>query len=104
MTHIVTDTTKALTLAALGLRSFSEIPNHIPTVTWSWITSGNNGCLDYEFMHAAFPSRINADPNKLLARGRNMPKGKALVAPHGVSRANDGEFSRIECVVAIIVY
>ncbi|KAF8841652.1 hypothetical protein BDN67DRAFT_900977 [Paxillus ammoniavirescens] len=40
VTHIVTDTTARPTLRALSLKSLSEIPNHIPTVTWNWVISG----------------------------------------------------------------
>ncbi|KAI6148010.1 hypothetical protein BKA82DRAFT_4147199 [Pisolithus tinctorius] len=89
VTHIVTDTGPHITLRALSLKSLSEIPDHIPTVTWSWVLSGygratnGNGklitdkkgkgkawdvddrdeeeqLLDFEFMHAAFPQRIDA--------------------------------------------
>ncbi|KIK98285.1 hypothetical protein PAXRUDRAFT_824032 [Paxillus rubicundulus Ve08.2h10] len=40
VTHIVTDTTARPTLRALSLKSLSEIPDHIPTVTWNWVISG----------------------------------------------------------------
>ncbi|KIJ18088.1 hypothetical protein PAXINDRAFT_71726 [Paxillus involutus ATCC 200175] len=40
VTHIVTDTTARPTLRALSLKLLSEIPNHIPTVTWNWVISG----------------------------------------------------------------
>ncbi|KAH7882075.1 hypothetical protein F5I97DRAFT_1817500, partial [Phlebopus sp. FC_14] len=89
VTHIVTDSNARSTLRALSLKSFSEIPDHIPTVTWSWVISGygratrdkgktsgnvkNQGkakaidgkvgqddVLDLEFLHAAFPERIDA--------------------------------------------
>lgn len=85
VTHIVTDAGVRVTLRALSLKSLSEIPNHIPTVRWSWILSGyrrkgkpnqatgvqgktkatarcddGHQGLDFEFLHAAFPGRIEA--------------------------------------------
>ncbi|KAI0296983.1 hypothetical protein B0F90DRAFT_1669646 [Multifurca ochricompacta] len=67
-THIVTETNEKNTLRALGLKSLSEIPLWIPTVKWSWVISGkpisgekDKRQMDYEFMHAAFPSRMDAD-------------------------------------------
>ena len=56
-----------MTLRALGLKSLSEIPLEIPTVKWGWVISGkpipgekDKRQMDYEFMHAAFPSRMDA--------------------------------------------
>ncbi|KAH9929394.1 uncharacterized protein B0H18DRAFT_996945 [Fomitopsis serialis] len=47
ITHIVTTDhpPKSAFLQATGLRSLSEIPDHIPTVKWSWVASrrGNPG-------------------------------------------------------------
>ncbi|KAG1852134.1 hypothetical protein DFJ58DRAFT_661386 [Suillus subalutaceus] len=89
VTHIVTDATTRPTLKALGLKSLKEIPDNIPTVTWSWVISGygrlgynklkgkrdgeandtkgnanatddDESLLDFEFLHAAFPQRIDA--------------------------------------------
>ncbi|KAI9454645.1 hypothetical protein BJY52DRAFT_712129 [Lactarius psammicola] len=66
-THVVTETSQNMTLRALGLKSLSEIPLEIPTVKWSWVISGmpisgekDKRQMDYEFMHAAFPSRMDA--------------------------------------------
>ncbi|KAG1807102.1 uncharacterized protein BJ212DRAFT_765242 [Suillus subaureus] len=122
VTHIVTDATTRPTLKALGLKSLKEIPDNIPTVTWSWVISGygrlgynklkgkrdgeindtkskanatddDEGLLDFEFLHAAFPQRIDA--------GRSWQKrgqGKLVQAKGQVSAsANDlgGDFSRI---------
>ncbi|KAG2117714.1 hypothetical protein DEU56DRAFT_839003 [Suillus clintonianus] len=121
VTHIVTDATTRPTLKALGLKSLKEIPDHIPTVTWSWVISGygrsghykvkrdeeahtitkgkakatddDESLLDYEFLHAAFPQRIDA--------GRSWQKrgqGKLAQAKGEVSAStNDlaGDFSRI---------
>ncbi|KAG0706233.1 hypothetical protein DFH29DRAFT_798644 [Suillus ampliporus] len=120
VTHIVTDATTRPTLKALGLKSLKEIPGHIPTVTWSWVISGygrsgyNKGkrdkeanttkgkakatdddesLLDFEFLHAAFPERIDA--------GRSWQKrghGKQVQTGGQVNpSANNltGDFSRI---------
>ncbi|KAH9060656.1 hypothetical protein EDB87DRAFT_1614601 [Lactarius vividus] len=66
-THVVTETSQKMTLRALGLKSLSEIPLEIPTVKWSWVISGkpipgekDRRQMDYEFLHAAFPSRMDA--------------------------------------------
>ncbi|KAG2344642.1 hypothetical protein BDR05DRAFT_882173 [Suillus weaverae] len=103
VTHIVTDATTRPTLKALRLKSLKEIPDNIPTVTWSWVISGygrkakatddDESLLDFEFLHAAFPQRIDA--------GRSWQKrgqGKLVQAKGQVSAsANDlgGDFSRI---------
>ncbi|KAH9985908.1 hypothetical protein BJV77DRAFT_1071204 [Russula vinacea] len=79
-THIVTEANEKNTLRALGLKSLSEIPLEIPTVYWSWVISGkqipgekDKQQMDYEFMHAAFPSRMDAG-RPLTAKG----KGKQI--------------------------
>ncbi|KAI5121470.1 hypothetical protein M0805_003927 [Coniferiporia weirii] len=95
VTHIVTDARKGTTLEALHLKSLDEIPIHIPTVTWEWITSGNKGSLDIEFLHAAFPSRIEASPGRNLGYQNAKVKGKVPAAPLLKTFADD-EFSRIE--------
>lgn len=80
-THVVTETSQQMTLRALGLKSLSEIPHAIPTVKWGWVISGrpiagekDKRQMDYEFMHAAFPSRMDA--------GRSFTvSGKQKMAP-----------------------
>ncbi|KAI6046636.1 hypothetical protein EDC04DRAFT_1485895 [Pisolithus marmoratus] len=126
VTHIVTDTGPRITLRALSLKSLSEIPDHIPTVTWSWVLSGygratGNGksnmnkkgkgkakdvddrdedkqLLDFEFMHAAFPERIDAGRQWNKHAGRRDKQGKRLGSrfPNASPSidAND-DFSRI---------
>lgn len=89
VTHIITDTSMASTLNALGLNRLSEIPDHIPTVTWKWIAAGigrvnKEGWKDEIFLHAAFGERIDAGIN----RSRSSGKGKEKVN-------NNAEFSRI---------
>ncbi|KAI0284907.1 hypothetical protein BC826DRAFT_973144 [Russula brevipes] len=86
-THIITETNEKNTLRALGLKNLSEIPLEIPTVYWSWVISGkpipgeqDKQQMDYEFMHAAFPSRMDA--------GRSFTgKGKAKQKLEGTNRA-----------------
>ena len=100
VTHIVTDAGIRHTLQALLLKSLSDIPDSIPTVTWNWVVSGygratkrklklsldgddRNGSeedrgdgnesdpLDFEFMHAAFSERIDAG-----RKWKKIPRGK----------------------------
>lgn len=40
ITHIVTDADERVFLRAIGLKNLSDIPQHIPTVRWSWVLSG----------------------------------------------------------------
>ncbi|KAI0651056.1 hypothetical protein C8Q79DRAFT_931196 [Trametes meyenii] len=40
ITHIVTDAHEHGFLRAVGLKKLSDIPQHIPTVKWSWVVSG----------------------------------------------------------------
>ncbi|KAI0350568.1 hypothetical protein OH77DRAFT_1412881 [Trametes cingulata] len=40
ITHIVTDADERVFLRAIGLKKLADIPQHIPTVKWSWILSG----------------------------------------------------------------
>ncbi|KAI5983896.1 hypothetical protein EDD15DRAFT_2178117 [Pisolithus albus] len=122
VTHIVTDTGPRITLRALSLKSLSEIPDHIPTVTWSWVLSGygratnSNGkgkekaqdvddcqeeqLLDFEFMHAAFPERIDAG-RQWNKRKDKQGKRQASRFPNASPSADvNDEFSRIsEAVV-----
>ncbi|EIW76555.1 hypothetical protein CONPUDRAFT_63239 [Coniophora puteana RWD-64-598 SS2] len=78
VTYIITDTTARPTLRALGLKSLTEIPQHIPTVKWSWaisvvsraqkaadhvpnqILQREDTLINFDFMHAAFAERIDA--------------------------------------------
>jgi DNA polymerase lambda len=91
-THIITDADRRPTLRALGLQSFKDIPEHVPTVRWTWVLSGikkadrassrkntkSQDNLDEDLMedvwlHAAFSERIDAG-SKLMA---TKWKGKA---------------------------
>ncbi|OAX37687.1 hypothetical protein K503DRAFT_692911, partial [Rhizopogon vinicolor AM-OR11-026] len=103
VTHIVTDATIPPTLRALGLKSLKEIPDHIPTVRWTWVISGygrsgynkkkraeelndtkgkakagddddDESYLDFEFLHAAFSTRIDAGRSWLKkGKGKQVP-------------------------------
>jgi hypothetical protein len=106
-THIVTETNEKNTLRALGLKTLSEIPLEIATVYWSWVISGkpipgekDKRQMDYEFMHAAFPSRMDAGL-PLAGKGKGKQKlatgaDQALV----VGALQPGETS---CVVSRIL-
>jgi hypothetical protein len=94
-THIVTETNEKNTLRALGLKTLSEIPLEIPTVYWSWVISGKSipgekdkQQMDYEFMHAAFPSRVDA--GRPLA-GKGKGKQKLAVGAGQASILQPGE-------------
>lgn len=123
VTHIVTDATTRPTLRSLGLKSLKEIPDHIPTVRWSWVISGygrsgykknmrakeanttkgkmkaadddddDESCLDFEFLHAAFPERIDAGRSWLKkGKGKQVPAvGQASASANELA----GDFSRI---------
>lgn len=121
VTHIVTDATTRPTLKALGLKSLKEIPDNIPTVTWSWVISGygrsgyklrgkhdeeandtkgkanaiddDESLLDFEFLHAAFPQRIHAGRSWQKRGQVNLVQTKAQVT----ASTDDlgGDFSHI---------
>jgi len=70
-----------MTLQALRLKGLSEIPHEIPTVKWSWVISGttipgerDKRQMDYEFMHAAFPSRMDAGRSLTNNNGKGKQK------------------------------
>ena len=101
-THIVTEANEKNTLRALGLKSLSEIPQEIPTVYWSWVISGkqipgekDKQQMDYEFMHAAFPSRMDAG-RPLTSKS----KGKQKLAIN----ADQVQPGKTPCVVSRILH
>lgn len=102
-THIVTETNEKNTLRALGLKTLSEIPLEIPTVYWSWVISGkpipgekDKLQMDYEFMHASFPSRVDAG-RPLTGKGKG--KQKLAVSAGQASILQPGDTS---CVVVTV--
>ena len=104
VTHIVTETNEKNTLRAIGLKALSEIPLEIPTVYWSWVISGkpipgekDKQQMDYEFMHAAFPSRVYAGPS-LAGKG----KGKQKLAVGAGQVSNVPQLGETSCVLLTI--
>lgn len=115
VTHIVTDAGIRHTLQALSLKSLSDIPDDIPTVTWGWVVSGyararkrksklssedgdsgdENALLNFEFMHAAFSERIDAGCNRKNVRGGKRG-GEAAHDP--TSNDHSGDLSHISYV------
>ncbi|KAG8215109.1 hypothetical protein J3R82DRAFT_8560 [Butyriboletus roseoflavus] len=109
VTHVVTDTGVRPTLRALSLKSLSDIPDDIPTVTWGWVVSGykrarnrqskislkdgdsgDENILDFEFMHAAFSERIDAGRSwKNVRRGKQAVRDIALRADSADDRSGD---------------
>ncbi|KAH0833829.1 hypothetical protein J3R83DRAFT_10993 [Lanmaoa asiatica] len=106
VTHIVTDAGVRHTLQALSLKSLSDIPDDIPTVTWDWVVSGygrarkrksklvsgdddggneDDDSLDFEFMHAAFSERLDAGCNW---KSFHRPRQDGEVAHDLASRAD----------------
>lgn len=84
-TQIVTDAQVQPTLRSLGLKTLDDIPDHIPTVKWSWIVSGieRAGTNDVEpdevWLHAAFSKRINAGVSRVMPfSSRNKMKDKTV--------------------------
>lgn len=97
VTHIVTDAHKPPTLRALGCKRLSEIPDHIPTVKWSWILSaiGRTGRFDKEeieikmtedvWLHAAFGERMDITTGRsksTVSRCDRAIGGSATEAPN----------------------
>lgn len=107
------------TLQALRLKSLSDIPDDIPTVTWDWVVSGygrarkrkfsedsesadEKDSLDFEFMHAAFSERIDAGCSwKNTRQGKQC--GEAAHDPALRADSTDdhsGDMSHISYVLA----
>ncbi|EPT00045.1 hypothetical protein FOMPIDRAFT_58109 [Fomitopsis schrenkii] len=105
VTHIVTTdrrTSPVLLCERLGLRSLKDIPDHIPTVKWSYINKlagadsdkqieGSDPSIpvDYEPMfHAAFTKRIDAGIPHFMTDARPKPQMATAVS-------TGGDYSRI---------
>ncbi|KAG5645146.1 hypothetical protein DXG03_006863 [Asterophora parasitica] len=105
VTHIVSDASKLSELRALGLKKLSDIPDHIPTVTWTWVVSaigraptmvpgeGRKVRMDEPWQHAKHAERIDAGSEVarpgLVRRNTDRVKGKEK------EKANDVDFSHI---------
>ncbi|TFK29191.1 hypothetical protein FA15DRAFT_664515 [Coprinopsis marcescibilis] len=92
VTHIVTDATVPPTLHALGLKKLEDIPDHIPTVKWSWVTAGisrstrmskpdlDEKLQDDLWQHAAFALRMEAGMKTTKsAPSKSRSKEKSVV-------------------------
>ncbi|KAI0040057.1 hypothetical protein FA95DRAFT_1550156 [Auriscalpium vulgare] len=92
VTHIVTDADARVTLRALGLKRLSDIPEHIPTVKWSWVNSakwvqdkdqGRRIEMGWTVLHAAFASRLDAGstilPKKADSKGKEKERADSDV-------------------------
>jgi DNA polymerase lambda len=101
------------TLRALGLKALKDIPDHIPTVKWSWILTGiGRNTLTKEeidaklrdvWMHAAFSERMDAGYTPYIPT--SLPsfriKGKEkAVASHNEEPGEPGS-ERRSCVLFI---
>ncbi|EJD04833.1 Nucleotidyltransferase [Fomitiporia mediterranea MF3/22] len=91
ITHIVTEGNARVTLKALGLKSLGQIPLHIPTLTWKWVSEGTPDSP--EFWFAAFSERIDASSDKTPDRLRDNRRTEPEPPP---TAPVDQEFSRIE--------
>ncbi|KDR78241.1 hypothetical protein GALMADRAFT_1309526 [Galerina marginata CBS 339.88] len=86
-THIITEAHVTPTLRALGLNRLKDIPDHIPTVKWSWLLSvlGHETVLSQEeideklsnvWMNAAFLERMDAGCKPQIPRSAPPLRGK----------------------------
>ena len=107
-THIVTDASKGPTVRALGLQALKDIPDHIATVTWSWVLSGwrqkpprkgkddedeeKEYRMDEIFMHAAFLERFDAGRVSWTSKGKGKMKMTAEAKGKG-KEVDNGENS-----------
>lgn len=91
-THVITDANVLPTLRALGVRSLKDIPDHIPTVRWSWILSvlGKESVLSHDeiekklrdtWLHAAFSERMDAgyQPEKKVSLASLRDKSRRKI-------------------------
>ncbi|KAF8970645.1 hypothetical protein BDZ97DRAFT_1790287 [Flammula alnicola] len=86
-THIITDAQVRPTLRALGLEHLNQIPDHIPTVRWTWLLTvmGRESALSQDeieaklgdvWMHAAFGERMDAGYKPQIIKSAAYFKGK----------------------------
>ena len=113
-THIITDALMRPTLRALGLKALKDIPDHIPTVKWSWVlTVLGRATLTKEeidaklrevWMHAAFNERMDAGYTPYVPTSlpffRNKGKGKAVTTTHDEGPSESGDQLR-SCVFSV---
>jgi DNA polymerase lambda len=117
VTHIVTDAPEKTTLRALGIRSLKEIPDHVPTVKWTWVpsglgavttTDGAEGGTEMEvemdgdaWQHAAFHERIDVGV-RFGSSSRVKGKGKDKAAVPTATTTE--EISHISYVLGFSVF
>jgi hypothetical protein len=76
----------------------SQVPAHIPIVTWSWVVSGIDGYLGPLWDYAAYADRI--PPLDLPVRsGKGKGKGKQRDLPDA-----SANLSRISCVLRVLPF
>jgi hypothetical protein len=91
-THVITDANVLPTLRALGMKSLKDIPDHIPTVRWSWMLSvlGKESFLSHDeiekklgdtWLHAAFSKRMDAgyQPQKTVSLASLRHKSRSRI-------------------------
>ncbi|KAG6907586.1 hypothetical protein DXG01_008343, partial [Tephrocybe rancida] len=106
-THIVTDASAPATMRAMGIKNLSEIPNHIPTITWKWIVNGISSLsklgkdervrMGELFVDAAFSERIDAGkdlPPAAMATGKGKEKAKVVSPPENAEFSIISEFTQ----------
>ncbi|KAJ2931934.1 hypothetical protein H1R20_g5152, partial [Candolleomyces eurysporus] len=88
VTHIITEGSAGATLQALGVKRMGDIPEHIPTVKWSWVTLGmgsshmpkedlDEKLRNHLFNHGAFSDRLTAGMKSVIPpskKGKNKSK------------------------------
>lgn len=90
-THVITDANVLPTLRALGMKNLKNIPDHIPTLRWSWVLSvlGKETLLSQDeiekklgdtWLHAAFSQRMDAgyQPQKTVSLASLRDKTRIL--------------------------
>ncbi|KAJ7730231.1 DNA polymerase lambda [Mycena maculata] len=89
VTHIITQTTEAPLLRALGVKKFSEIPDHIPIIRWKWVADGMDGAAGPLFEYAAYAFRVPpVDMPGRTAKGKGKQRASSD-ASADLSRISD---------------
>lgn len=94
-TQIVAETGPYSLLKMIGLKKLDQIPEHIPTVKWTWVLKamGMSPALPQDevddklgqyFFYAAFDSRFGAGCPYLNRKNKNQRVAKAMEAPTDV--------------------
>ncbi|KAJ2921653.1 hypothetical protein H1R20_g15437, partial [Candolleomyces eurysporus] len=89
VTHIITEGSAGATLQALGVKRMGDIPEHIPTVKWSWVTLGmgsshmpkedlDEKLRNHLFNHGAFSDRLTAGMKSVPPSKKGKNKSKSM--------------------------